>query len=106
MVALFGRDQRSLALLAWVYARSGQPGQARKLLAELNEQAKHSYVSPTGLATIFVALGEKDGAFAQLDKAYEARDSGLNDLKVDPQFDPLRSDPRFAELLRRVGLPQ
>jgi serine/threonine protein kinase/Tfp pilus assembly protein PilF len=104
MVALFGRDQRTLALLAWVYARSGQQGEARKLLAELNERAKHSYVSLSGLATIYLGLGEKDEAFTLLNKAYEERSSDMIDLRVDPQLDPLRSDPRFAELLQRVGL--
>jgi len=106
MIALFGREQRSLALLGWVYAKSGRQGEARKLLAELNEQAKHSYVSPSGLAYIHLALGEKDEAFALLDKSYEERNSDMIDLKVDPAFDPLRSDPRFASLLRRIGIPQ
>jgi serine/threonine protein kinase/Flp pilus assembly protein TadD len=105
-IALFGRNQRLLALLGWVYARSGQQNEARKLLAEVNEQSKHGYVSPYSLAYIHVPLGEKDEAFALLDEAYEGRNSDIVDLKVDPLFDPLRSDPRFAQLLRRVGLTQ
>jgi hypothetical protein len=69
----------------------------------LDEQARHGYVSPYGLAYIHVALGEKDEAFVLLNKAHEERSSDVIDLKVDPQLDPLRSDPRFAELLRRMG---
>jgi hypothetical protein len=83
---------------------SGQAGEARKLLAEVNEQAKHGYVSPYSLAYIHVALDEKDEAFVLLNKAYEERNSDIIDLKVDPQLDPLHSDQRFAELVRRIGL--
>ena len=105
-IALFGRNQFSLALLGWAYARSGQTGEARKLLAELNEQANHRFISPYILAYIHVALGEKDEAFALLNKAYQQRSSDIIDLKVDPQLDPLRSGPRFAELMDRMKLPR
>ncbi len=57
------------------------------------------------IATIHAALGEKDLAFEWLQKAYEDRSGWLVYLKIDPMFDPLRSDPRFTDLLRRVGLP-
>jgi len=106
MLRLFGRDQTDLSLLGWTYARSGQQSEARKLIAELKEQAKKSYVFPSYLAYIHIALGEKDEALALLEKAYEERDSNMIDLKVDPIYDPLRSDPRFVELLRRMNLPQ
>ena len=55
---------------------------------------------------IYAGLGDKDQAFACLDKAYELRDSGIVFIKVDPLFDPLRDDPRFKNLLRRIGLPE
>jgi len=106
MLRLFGRDQTDLSLLGWTYARSGQQSEARKLIAELKEQAKKSYVFPSYLAYIHIALGEQDEALALLEKAYEERDSNMIDLKVDPIYDPLRSDPRFVELLRRMNLPQ
>ena len=89
-----------------VYAISDQRGEARKLLDELQEEAKHQYVSPCYIARIYEGLGEKDQAFAWLEKAYEERDSNITNLKVDPGFDSLHSDPRFTDLLRRVGLTQ
>ena len=58
------------------------------------------------VARAHVELGEKEKAFAALNKAYENRSGGLSWLKVDPLLDPLRSDPRFADLMRKVGLPQ
>jgi hypothetical protein len=58
------------------------------------------------LAEIYIGLGEKEQALASLEKAYADRSMYLTFLKVDPQFDSLRSDPRYKDLLRRVGLPQ
>jgi len=92
-------------LLGHAYARAGKSAEARKLLSELKEQSKRRYVPWGDLATIYAGLGEKDRAFACLEKAYERRDARLVEAKVYPLFDPLRSDPRFADLLRRIGLP-
>ena len=58
------------------------------------------------IALIYAGLAEKDEAFAQLEKCYQARDKGLTYLKIDPPLEPLRSDPRFDDLVRRVGFPQ
>lgn len=69
-------------------------------------ERRPSNLSALGLATFHAELGERDKAFAELNKAYENRDPFFTNLKVEPSFDPLRSDPRFAELVRRVGLPQ
>jgi len=68
--------------------------------------AKQRYISPGSIALIYAALGDKDQAFAWLEKADKGRDGILARLKVDPRFDSLRSDPRFADLVRRVGLSQ
>jgi hypothetical protein len=66
--------------------------------------SKQKYVSPYDLAIIYTGLGEKDRAIEQLNKAYEGRSGWIIHLKVEPLFDPLRSDPRFADLVRQMGL--
>ena len=105
-VALSQRNPTYLASLGHGYAMAGQGAEARKLLQELRELSKQRYVLPYCFAVIHAGLGEKDEAFAYLEKGYQERDSWLNQLKVEPRLDGLRSDPRFADLVRRVGLPQ
>ena len=94
------------ALFAHVYAASGRGDQARAILDRLKEQSQGGYVSPCDIAEIHAALGEKDQAFEWLEKAYEVRSSDLRFLKVSPLMDSLRSDPRFVDLLRRVGFAE
>src|SRR5713226_8847351 len=91
--------------LGHAYARAGKSAEARKLLSELKEHSKRRYVSWCDFAAIYAGLGEKDQAFACLERAYAQRDARLVELKVDARLDPLRADPRFKDLLRRVGLP-
>jgi serine/threonine protein kinase len=69
-------------------------------------EASHAYVDFYQLATVYAGLGDKDEAFRLLEKGYEQRSAGMPYLAVDPFWDSLRSDPRYADLLRRVGLPQ
>ncbi|MFQ5864552.1 MAG: protein kinase [bacterium] len=99
---------RGLALivggLGHAYAVSGRTAEALKVLAELNERAKHEYVSAYNLAVIYAGLGDKDQAFKWLEKACGERFSWLVFLKVEPIFDSLRSDPRFTVLLQKMGL--
>lgn len=90
--------------LGHAYARAGRLEKARAILKEL--QRTRQYVSPAELAILYVGLGEREQAFASLERAYAAHDLQLQYLGVDPAFDPLRPDPRFADLMRRVGLPQ
>lgn len=78
---------------------------AQKLLAELQEPGATHFVTPYYLALIHVALGDADQAFAFLDQAIAMRDENVPLLKVDPRMDNLRSDPRFNDLVQRVGLP-
>jgi serine/threonine-protein kinase len=92
------------AYLGNVYARAGKPEQGRKALAELQERAKREHVSNYGFALIHAGLGEKDQAFAALQKSFDARDEYAISINVDPMVDSLRSDPRFADLLRRLNL--
>jgi serine/threonine protein kinase/tetratricopeptide (TPR) repeat protein len=106
VVNLTSGKSLGIAALSHAYAMSGQRAEAQKLLAELQEQSKVRFVSPTSVAVIFAALGDKDQAFAWLEKAEKGHDGILVRLKVDSRFDSLRSDPRFADLVRRVGLPQ
>ena len=105
-IPLSGDSPDESASLAHAYALSGRRAEARKILEELKQQAKSKYISPGTIADVYGALGDKDQAFALFDKAYEERDNMVILLKVEPIFDPLRSDPRFANLLRRVGFPE
>jgi len=91
------------AMKAYVYGRSGQSAQGREALNELEELCRNHEVDPLLVAVANIGMGNKDSAFVWLEKAYLQRSSGLNALKVDPLYDPLRSDPRFANLLRRMG---
>ncbi len=93
------------AYLAYAYARSGRKIEARKLLRELEQERQQRYVSPYSLALIHVGLGEKDLAFTWLEAAEKEREYLVIWLNREPRMDPLRSDPRFADLLRRIGLP-
>jgi non-specific serine/threonine protein kinase len=85
---------------------AGRRAEAEKTQLKLEELAQHRYVPPLANALVFLGLGQMDEVFRWLDRAYEERDCRrFPFLHVDPIFDPLRPDPRFAELLRRVGLP-
>ncbi len=84
----------------------GKQGEAQKILEQLKERQKNEYVDSASFAIIHVALGEKDKAFASLEKSYQEHSVGMLSLKGDPRFDDLRDDIRFQDLLRRVGLPQ
>jgi eukaryotic-like serine/threonine-protein kinase len=101
---LAGDDPGLTMELAFAYALSGQKRQAQELLTELKDRSARQYIDATLIALVYTALGNKDQAFEWLEKAYDARSSWMTWLKVEPKFDPLRSDPRFAELMRRVGI--
>lgn len=93
------------AMLGEAYALTGDKTRARQILSELQVLAKRDHVSPLYPAIIHTGLGDKDLAFSELVAAVEERDSNVLALKFDAIYDPLRSDPRFADLVRRVGLP-
>jgi len=105
-IVIGGRTSGALALLGHAYANSGKQAEAQKIVDELNEMAKQSYVSPYDLAILYVGLGDKERALEQLSKAYEDRAGWIIYLKVEPLLDPLRSEPRFAEIVSRVKFPQ
>lgn len=88
------------------YALAGRKIEALKIADLLKERAKRMYVSPLNIAMIYTGLGEKDQAFQWLQKAFEVRDYDMILLKVHPIWDPLRSDARFQDLLRRMNFPK
>jgi adenylate cyclase len=94
------------AELAHTYAVSGDREKAQKIIAELQELAKNKYVSSFQIAAIYAGLGEKDQAFAGLEKAYAERSDGLVNLKAEQRFDSLRSDPRFSALMQKIGFTE
>lgn len=100
-----GDAPHALGHMGNAYARMGRRSEAEEMIAKLERHVQETGVGRYEIAIIYAGLGEKDQAFSWLDKAYEARDKGLTYLKIDPSVDPLRSDPRFAALVRRVGLP-
>jgi serine/threonine-protein kinase len=93
------------ATIGYVYGRMGRAADARKVIADLRDESKKTYVAPSNFAKIYIGLGDKDQAFAWLEKGYQQRDFWLTFLKGDPVFDSLRSDPRFQDLVRRIGFP-
>lgn len=93
-----------LAEIAFAQAVSGNELEARKILAELKSMAKQRYVSPFSLALAYTGLGEKDRAFAYLQQSYTERSRWLITLKIDPMLDSLRDDPRFTQLMQKMGL--
>lgn len=106
-VELSNGDQSAKAWLAHAFATTGNRAGAEAILRDLENRPMSSYVSPYILATIYTGLGEKDKAFQYLEKAYKARSLDLSsNIKADFRIDNLRSDPRFKNLSRRVGLSQ
>ncbi len=100
-------DPLTRAHLGYAYAMLGKRDQAKKILAELKGLYKARQASPYHLAIIYTGLGDQDQAFASLEEAYREHSRPLaSGLKVNPTWDSLHPDPRFADLLRRMGLPQ
>lgn len=91
--------------LGFAYAVSNQADEAKKILTKLARMHQQGLVPSASLAVLYGALGESNKAFVWLEKAYQERDPQLTYLKAGRRFEPLRSDPRFGEFMRRVGLP-
>ena len=105
-IELSGRGANGIASLAHVYGLAGRNAEAQKILVELQDRAKTEYVSSYQFAVIHLGLGQNEGAIASLENAYLERSTLLGYLKMDPRFDPLRSDRRFQGLLNRIHLTQ
>lgn len=95
---------RYRADLAYIYAKAGKPDEARATLGELEKLTATRYVSAFFVAPAHAALGETDLAFSRLEESFAERSNGMTLLGTDPNLDDLRPDPRFAALVRRVGL--
>ena len=94
-----------VAALARVEAAAGRRSEAQRSLAALESNPGGRYVPSFWVATVHAALGDRDTAFHWLDRAFEERSHGLTFLRVDPALDPLRSDPRFDDLVQRLHFP-
>jgi TolB-like protein/Flp pilus assembly protein TadD len=100
-------DQDATASLAHAFAVIGRRAEAEKILHDFERKSKSGYVSPYMIATIYAGLGEKDKAFGLLERAYQERSLDISwHLKADLRIDNLRTDPRFQDLVHRVGYPQ
>jgi hypothetical protein len=94
-----------LSALAHAYARAGQRKEAQQLLSQLEAAGRRQYVSPYYLAIVHVGLGEKEQALSLLQKASTDRSNGLIFMAVEPELDPIRSDPRFIAVQQSLRLP-
>jgi tetratricopeptide (TPR) repeat protein len=93
----------SPAKLGYAYAVSGNKAKAREILKQLNAESKSQYVSPESQARVFAGLGDQQEAISWLEKA-EREHAALHHINVDPEFNALHTNPRFQDLLRRIGL--
>jgi TolB-like protein len=96
----------SVVVIGHAYAKQGKRAEAEQQISILREFAKRRYVRPYYLASIYATLGDKDKAFAELERSFEERDCFLGRISIDLFMDPLRDDPRFKSLLKRMGLPR
>jgi predicted Zn-dependent protease len=103
-LALSDRSPAVIGVLIRAYSHAGRQADALKLLAELKKRKQAGYVPAGAFVNAYLGLDERDQVFAALEQAYAERSTILQFLKVHPFFDPLRDDPRFADLVRRVGL--
>jgi TolB-like protein/predicted Zn-dependent protease len=89
--------------LAILYGRMRRQQEAKNILRDVINESTKRYIAPTGIAMVYISLGEKDLAFNWLDRAYEAHDPFLDGLKTDVRYDPIHSDPRYTVLLKKMG---
>jgi serine/threonine-protein kinase len=99
-------NQEVAAALGWVYAVAGRRTDAQRILEDFKRLSLRAYVDFYLVGAVYAGLGDKDRAFESLERGYEERSGSMAYLKVDPFWDDLRSDKRYADLLRRIGLPQ
>jgi Tfp pilus assembly protein PilF len=103
-IRLSGRSAITVAALARAHAAAGPRSEADQLVAELDDLGRQRFVPQYDIAGVYAAAGDRDAAFARLERALAEREHELVFLAVDPAMDPLRGDPRFTSLVTRVGL--
>jgi tetratricopeptide (TPR) repeat protein len=91
-------------VLGYVYAKTGRVREAEGVIAKLNELSKKQHVDRYIIASLYAALGDKDKAFPELEKSLEDRDWGIQRIRMDPYINPLRDDPRYKDIIRRMGM--
>jgi tetratricopeptide (TPR) repeat protein len=102
-IRLAGENASDQCYLGYSLAQAGRRNEAEAILKKL--ETSKEYVSPAELAVLYLGLGDRENALSALERAYGAHDLQMGYLGVDPHYDPLRSEPRFQELIRKVGLP-
>ena len=105
-VSVSDRSPGIMGVLVAAYAHAGRRTDALRLLAELKTRNQKGYVPAAAFITAYLGLGDYDEAFVWFERAYQEQSNILQFLKVHPFFDPVRNDPRFVDLLHRVGLDQ
>jgi tetratricopeptide (TPR) repeat protein len=103
-LSLSPRDARATPALGHVYGLMGRRQDALRLIESTRDRDMRGWLGPTSVAVIYLGLGDKDAAFSWFEKAWKLREGALPYIKLDPRCDPVRSDPRFALLLRKIGL--
>jgi eukaryotic-like serine/threonine-protein kinase len=104
-MSLAGNPPTYLAGLGQAYAASGKKAEALQIIEQLEKLSKEKYVPSYQIALVYVELGDKDQTFEWLEKAFNARDDWLDQFRTDPSWDPIRSDQRYKDLLRRMNIP-
>lgn len=104
-LAEFVGSKNRLSVTGYTYAVSERKDLAREVLNDLLKRSKETYISPYQVAVIYAGLGEKDEAFIWLNKACDEHSLIPGPIRNDPRLDSLRDDPRYKDLLRRIGLP-
>ncbi|HSE43210.1 MAG TPA: hypothetical protein VLH08_20800, partial [Acidobacteriota bacterium] len=103
---LSGKTSRLLGYTGYAYGRAGKKDEALQKLVELQKRQTNQYVPPYFLALVYWGLGEKELALDQLEQAYTNKDTMIRDLKADAQWDRLRGEPRFQELMKAMDYPK
>ena len=101
---MWNQNPAALGILARAYGRAGRHAEATRILRDLTARAERGYIPPAVFVNAYIGIGDLDRGIAWLERAYEERSNIIRFLKTHPLFDPIRNDPRFIELSRRVGL--